>query len=446
MDISALSELYREAGLVGAGGAGFPSYAKLNTKAEIILLNCAECEPLLRLHRQLFVAKTEEILSAFDETRECVGAKEGIVCLKDHYTDAIAAFEGVKDRFPKLKLCKLQTVYPAGDEVVMIYEATGRRVRPGGLPIEVGVIVYNVETMYNAHRALNGKPVTDKIVTVAGEVNSPVTVRVPIGTPIKDLIAFAGGQKRDNCIYWVGGPMMGVMSSLSDPVTKTTNSLFVFPDDHYLVKRHDSDLKIEIARAAASCCQCQLCTDLCPRHNLGHPIEPHKIMRAAACNDFKDVNAFMNTFYCCSCGVCELYSCPQGLSPRKLINLVKGGLRANGIKPDPTVKASEVNKNREYRKVPVSRLMARLGVSGYQSEAPLDMTLKGVDEVKIKLSQHIGAPSIPVVALGQRVTRGSVIAKAADGLSVNIHASVCGVVNDVNDKFIKIKFNREDER
>ena len=169
--------------------------------------------------------------------------------------------------------------------------------------------------------------------------------------------------------------MMGRTEPTFAPVTKTTNSVFVLPRDHYLVRRFNSDYRVETARAAASCCQCKMCTDLCPRYNLGHPIEPHKIMLAAACNNFKDVTAFMNTFYCSSCGVCEMYSCPQGLSPRKLIQEVKQGLKNAGITPPKDVVAGSVSPIREYRKVPLDRLVSRLGVKKYQTDAPLDNRL-----------------------------------------------------------------------
>ena len=437
MELNSLINILKDSGVVGAGGAGFPTYAKLNNKADVILLNCAECEPLLRLHRQLLSKSVEEILGAFDLTRKTLGAKEGIICVKSHYKSTIEAVKGIIGEYPSLKICELQAVYPAGDEVVMIYEATGRRVRPGGLPIECGVIVFNVETMYNVNNAINGKPVTTKLVTIAGAVKNPVTVRVPIGAEIGDVVKLAGGPTIDDFVYWVGGPMMGVIETETDGITKTTNSIFVFPSNHYLLGRLNSDLKIEVARAAASCCQCQLCTDLCPRHNLGHPIEPHRIMRAAACNNFKDIEAFTNTFYCCACGICELYACPQGLSPRKLISAIKGGLRKSGIKPSPDVKAADVSKEREYRKVPIERLVSRLGVREYISDAPLDNNEKtGFTEVKIKLSQHIGAPAVSTVKFGDKVKKGDVIAKAADGLSVNIHASIDGIVTKITDKFI----------
>ena len=439
MELSALSNIYREAGIVGAGGAGFPTYAKLSDKAEIVLLNCAECEPLLRLHRQLLKFHAEEIISAFDQTRETLGAKEGIICIKSHYKGAIEAVSALLPQHPSLKLHLLPIVYPAGDEVVMIYDATGRVVRPGGLPIEQGVAVFNVETMYNAYHALKGENLTSKLVTVAGEVEKPCTVRVPLGAPLSEVVALAGKETAEDCVYWVGGPMMGTLAAKNAVVTKTTNSVFVFPEKLRFIEKLNSDWKIEKARAAASCCQCQMCTDLCPRHNLGHPIEPHKIMRAAACNDYRDVNAFVNAFYCSGCGVCELFACPQGLSPRKLTQKVKNGLRANGIRPPKDAVQNPVDPARELRKVPLERLVARLGVKRYQVQAPLDNELKDCfKQVKISLSQHIGVPAKAVVKIGDRVTRGDVIGAAADGLSVNIHSSVTGIVTDVNDKFVTV--------
>ena len=442
MDVKALGKIYREMGIVGAGGAGFPTYAKLNNKAETILLNCAECEPLLRLHRQLLKFHAPKIIQAFDKTREILGAKEGVVCIKDHYKGAIEAVTALLPKYPKLRIQILPIVYPAGDEVIMIYEATGKVVRPGGLPIEQGVAVFNVETMYNAYHALNGEPLTSKLVTVAGEVKNPMTIRVPLGVSLKEIVEYAGGETVDEYVYWTGGPMMGRTEPTFAPVTKTTNSVFVLPRDHYLVRRFNSDYRVETARAAASCCQCKMCTDLCPRYNLGHPIEPHKIMLAAACNNFKDVTAFMNTFYCSSCGVCEMYSCPQGLSPRKLIQEVKQGLKNAGITPPKDVVAGSVSPIREYRKVPLDRLVSRLGVKKYQTDAPLDNRLiEGFKQVDIPTRQHIGAPAKPVVKFGDTVERGQVIAKASEGLSVNIHASISGIVIEVDDSHVVIKAN-----
>ncbi len=232
--------------------------------------------------------------------------------------------------------------------------------------------------------------------------------------------------------------MMGNIGSGSQPVTKTTNAVLVLPEEHLIVQRKRQKTSIDLKRAAASCCQCTMCTDLCPRNRLGHPIEPHLFMRAATCKDIQEPNIFLNTFFCCSCGLCELYSCFQGLSPRTLMAEYKAGLRANGIKP-PQVEAAPVGEEREYRKVPMERLMARLDLTKYNKEAPLDESEVPVRKVKILLSQHIGAPASAIVKVGDKVSRGQMIAEPAKGLSVGIHASIDGTVSEVSDKYVIIE-------
>ena len=311
MDIKELAALLRQNGVVGAGGAGFPTYAKLDARADTIVMNCAECEPLLKLHRQLLETHAEEIVAAFKLIKDTVGAKDAIIGIKKAYKQTIAALEEVLPRYEGVRLGLLDEVYPAGDEVVLIYEVTGRVVRPGGLPIECGVCVFNVETCYNLSRALNKKqPVVDKLVSVVAEVNHPVTLRMPIGATVEDAVRLAGGAKIKDPVYFVGGPMMGNILPGTTPITKTTNAILVLPQNHYLVERKRSRTETMLKRAAASCCQCSMCTDLCPRHMLGHPIQPHLFMRAATCKDVQDPNIFVNTFFCCSCGLCELY-CPD---------------------------------------------------------------------------------------------------------------------------------------
>ena len=439
MEITELSKILRENGIVGAGGAGFPTYGKLSDKADTILMNCAECEPLLKLHRQLLAEHTHEILKAFALIAETLGVKEAIIGIKEEYTAAITALEEYIGEYPIMRIHKLPGVYPMGDEVILIYEATGRVVRPGGLPIECGVAVFNVETLYNVYRAVwEQHPVTDKCVTVVGEVEHPVTVRVPIGTRIGDVVAMAGKITTAKPVYLLGGPMMGSFGKEYQPVTKTTNAIIVLPEDHILVYRKTNKFSTAVKRAASSCCQCETCTDLCPRHALGHPIEPHLFMRAAANKDLQDVTTYLNTMFCSSCGLCELFSCPQGLSPRSMMAEYKAGLRKAGVKP-PVVEAAPVKESREYRKVPEERLLARLDLVEYDKAALLDDETRTVDRVKIRLSQHIGAPAKTCVKSGDKVKCGDVIGKAADGLSVNIHASVNGRVTEVTGEYVEIE-------
>ena len=440
MDMEKLSALLRESGVVGAGGAGFPTYAKLNKKADTIIMNCAECEPLLKLHRQLLAHQAQEILKAFDMIAQCVEAKEAVIGVKKVYKETIEALNAYLPQYPNIKLGILDEVYPAGDEVVLIYELTGKIVPPGGLPIECGVAVFNVETVYNAYRAaVCGEPVQDKLVSIVGEVAHPVTVRMPLGCSIEEAVQQAGGAAVKDPAYLIGGPMMGFLGSGFLPVTKTTNAVLVLPEDHMLVQKRRRKASIDLKRAAAACCQCSMCTDLCPRHLLGHPIEPHKFMRAATCKDVQDPDIFLNTMFCSSCGLCENYSCMQGLSPRSLIADYKAGLRAHGVKPPKVPAPPAAEKDREFRKAPVERLMARLDLTKYNKPAPLTEMAGEIKRVKLMLSQHIGAPAVPVVSKSDVIEKGQMIARPAEGLSVAVHASVSGTVAEVTDQYVIIQ-------
>lgn len=442
MDLKELSTLVRNSGIVGAGGAGFPTYVKIDERADIILMNCAECEPLLKLHRQLLQQYAEEIVKTFQMMAETVKAKEAIIGIKGEYKEAIEALQAILDEYPLVRLHLLPSAYPMGDEVILIYEATGRVIQPGGLPIEEGVAVFNVETVYNIYRAVTEKKgVTSKVVSVVGEIENPITVRVPLGCTLDEVVALAGKITTKDYVYLVGGPMMGKIGAGSQPVTKTTNAILVLPKEHLIIQRKNSSTSINMKRAASSCCQCQMCSDLCPRHLLGHPIEPHKFMRAAANQDFQDTNVYLNTLYCSACGLCEMFSCPQGLSPRTLIGEYKAGLAKNGIRPTKQ-EAACVSPARDFRRAPEERLEARLGLSKYNLPAPLDNKTVPMKKVKVLLSQHIGAPAKAVVTKGEQVKGGQVIASPAEGLSVAIHAPITGVITDVTETYITVKCNR----
>lgn len=440
MEMKELSSILQQSGIVGAGGAGFPTYAKLDERAETIILNCAECEPLLRLHRQLLEKYAREIVETFHMIGQTVGAKDIVIGIKKAYKKTIEALNNCIGDYKGVRLGLLDEVYPAGDEVVLIYEVTGKVVKPGGLPIESGVAVFNVETVYNVYRAVKANtPVVDKLVSVVAEVNHPVTVRVPIGTPVEEAVSMAGGVTTKNPVYFIGGPMMGNIGAGVQPVTKTTNAILVLPENHLIIQKKNRKASIDLKRAAASCCQCTMCTDLCPRNRLGHPIEPHKFMRAATCKDMQEPDVFLNTMFCSSCGLCEMYSCMQSLSPRSLMADYKLGLRAHGIKPPQGVVPKPVGPEREYRKVPMERLMARLDLTKYDREAPLQDETADVKKVRIMLSQHIGAPAAAIVKPGDTVEAGQMIAQPGKGLSVGIHASINGKITEVSDKFIVIE-------
>lgn len=304
MNINELGRIMRENGIVGAGGAGFPSYAKLNEKADTIILNCAECEPLLKLHRQVLEKYAFEIMTALTAVKEATQAERVIIAVKPAYKGAVDAVKANLGSFKDITIGYLPEVYPAGDEVITIYETTGRVVAPGAIPISVGCIVYNVETMLNLYFAMTAdKPVTSKYITIAGEVKKPVTLKVPLGMTVNELVELAGGVTVNDPVYISGGPMTGRICNGYDVITKTSNAILVMPKDHYIVLKRSQSTKVNVKRAMASCCQCQMCTDLCPRHLLGHPITPHMFMRSVSSGTAQDIKPLLDTMFCSACGV-----------------------------------------------------------------------------------------------------------------------------------------------
>ncbi len=441
MKLDELKSCLKENGVVGAGGAGFPAYAKLSPKADTIILNCAECEPLLRLHRQVLEKNAFEILSALQIVAKSVGAENIIIGIKASYTAALEALRAQRDSFPDIKVSEMKSFYPTGDEVILIYETTGRVVPPGGIPIAVGTIVYNVETMLNAYNAIkNKKPVTSKYVTITGEVANPITVQVPLGITVKELVELAGGATTNEPAFINGGPMMGSLVSQYDVVTKTTNAIVVLPKNHHVINKKTANISIDMKRAMASCCQCRMCTDLCPRHLLGHPINPSEFMRSATSGDTQNTRALIDTMFCSQCGICEMYACGQGLSPRTLIGEYKAGLRKEGVKVPQDVEAAPVPKSRDYRRVPTYRLVTRLGLGKYDRPAPYEDIVYKPKKVKLMLTQHIGAPGKLLVAEGDSVKAGQLISNVPDdALGAFVHASIDGRVAHVTEKFIIIE-------
>ena len=325
-----------EGGVVGAGGAGFPTHAKLSDQADTVILNCAECEPLIKVDRQLMVDYINEILSGMQMMVEAMGAKEGIIAVKKSYTASIEAVKSNIGNYKNLRLHILPDIYPAGDEVVLIYETTGRIVPQGKIPILVGCVVCNVETVLNIYQKVTSDTnVVNKFVTVAGLVKKPVTVKVPVGVTVKELIDMAGGVSTEEYVPLMGGPMTGRICGLNDVVTKTTKALLLLPPNCLPIRKRQSSPKMDIRNAMSVCSQCSMCTSLCPRNLLGQSIAPNVFMRAIANGLTYDVEPFLNSFFCCSCGLCEMYSCHQGLSPRRLLDQYKGALRAKGVRvPD----------------------------------------------------------------------------------------------------------------
>lgn len=436
-----IRDLVREAGVTGAGGAGFPTHVKISASAEVIIANGAECEPLTHVDQELMINHAPEIVAGLRLVMQSTGATRGVLGVKKKYTEAIQALRRVIGSSANLSVFELGNFYPAGDEHVLVYDTLGRVVPEGGIPINVGAVVQNIETLYNIHAASQGKAVTHKHITIAGEVRRPMTVRVPIGVTLREVLDLAGGPLTPDPVVLNGGAMMGhVVGSLDEPVTKRTKLLLVLPYDHQLsVKRRQSRSQIEL-HAISSCDQCFMCTDYCPRHAQGHAIQPHKLILLLASGIPLTDAQMAGALLCCECRTCN-YACPVHLSPGDIAISVKRDLLKGGLK-NPYHRQTEVNPYRDFRRVPMYRLVNRLGLVRYDVPAPLTETPSTFKRVTLALQQHIGAPASPVVKVGDRVAVGDVVGELPTGaVGARVHASIAGVVRAVSTEAIVIEAN-----
>lgn len=428
-----------EAGIVGCGGAGFPTHVKLGAKPEYFIINGAECEPLLRTDRYIMRHLADRLIFGADRILEGLGAKEGYIALKAAYTEEIEALNAAIDSSgSKMKLHLMDSFYPAGDEQVIVYEVTGRVVPPAGLPIDVGAVVDNVATVLAVADALDGKPMTDKYLTVTGEVNAPSVLHVPVGTSFEACIAQAGGTPLNDYIVVSGGPMMGKVLTKAEAaessVTKTTSGIIVLKDSSRIAQRAKASVRHMLNQAKSVCIQCSCCTQMCPRHMLGHPLKPHKIMRKlsmagtdmTAVLDDEDIK---QAAICSECGVCEVYACPMGLAPRQMNIMIKSLLRTENRRYEKAEADWSADSNRENTKAPTKRTAARAGVFEYYDIHIDDCRTYIPESVKIPMTMHIGAPARIIVRDGEHVMKGQLIGKCPDGsLGANIHASIDGTV------------------
>ncbi|HML36197.1 MAG TPA: 4Fe-4S dicluster domain-containing protein [Bacillota bacterium] len=426
-------------GVVGSGGAGFPTHVKYKTKAETVIVNLAECEPLLRVDQQLAERDAEDLVGGLGIAMEAVSAREGIIAAKEKYHKAVDRLRPLLKGGMRIEY--LRDVYPAGDELMTIKMTTGKTVPPGSIPISIATVVSNVQTLINVAGAMEDKPVTDRTITVTGNVRNPVTVTVPIGITYRQLLEKTGNAVSGGNVYIDGGPIMGKMlASLDSSVTKTSGGLVVLPEDHTLIRIKTKPMSQIMQIVKTVCEQCQMCTDLCPRHIIGHrDLKPHMTIRAVNYGRMTESQVIKGAMLCSDCGVCELYACPVNISPRRVNQAIKAELAKQGVKYDGAL--AKEDPIWESRLVPSKQIARRIGLADYYYlEAPLQEGILEFDRVQISLKQHVGAPCEPVVKPGDTVNRGDLIAKIREGqLGANIHASISGTVAAVGDGGIIIE-------
>ena len=289
-----------EAGVVGMGGAGFPTHVKLApkdpSKIEYILVNGAECEPYITSDYRRMIEEPEKVVKGLQVILTLFDSAKGYICIEDNKPDCIAKMKELVKDIDRIEVKEMMTKYPQGGERTLIYAATGREINSSMLPADVGCVVDNVETVISVYKAvILGRPVNSRVVTVTGDgIKEPKNLLVLAGTDMSELVDAAGGLKGKIAKAISGGPMMGfALYDLHVPCTKTTSA--------FLFLEHDAVSEAQEIQTA--CINCGRCVSVCPGHVL-----PARLAKLAERGDMAGFEA-LDGMECCECGCCS-YICP----------------------------------------------------------------------------------------------------------------------------------------
>lgn len=311
----------REAGIVGMGGAAFPTHAKLRTalerKVSTVIINGCECEPFITADHRAMVEYPRFIVTGAEIIRQCLGVKDVVICVESNKPDALATMRATSDG-TGISVLELPTKYPQGGEKQLVRAVTGREIPPGKLPMDIGCAVFNVDTCASIYRAIyKGQPLIKRVVTVSGSaVANPANLLVRIGTLYRDLFQFCGGFTSDPYKIITGGPMMGsAQHSVDIPVVKNTSSLLAFAEDGGEESFSEENV----------CIRCGRCVAACPMR-----LQPTKIYENAVLDRF-DVCAGLHVQDCIECGCCA-YVCPAKLFLVQAMRMAKSQIPREGVK------------------------------------------------------------------------------------------------------------------
>jgi Na+-translocating ferredoxin:NAD+ oxidoreductase RnfC subunit len=434
--MSTLADKVKKAGVVGAGGGGFPAHVKLAAKADTVIANGAECEPLLHKDAAVMEHFSAQIVKGMLLSMDAVGAKTGIIGVKAKNKQAVDAMQTACHGTP-VKVHLLGDYYPAGDEYDLVYTTTGRLIPPAGIPLQVGCVVNNVETLANIAAAEEGRPVIEKTLTLAGAVKHPLSLTVPIGATFRDVIEATGGFAVPDPVLVIGGLMMGeTTEDLDTPITKTTTGVVVLSRRHRVIERKLKPAKAQAQIGKSACDQCRYCTEYCPRFLLGYAVEPHQVMRSLAFTATGKEYWNQWASLCCSCGLCTLYACPEDLFPKEACDDSKMEMRQANIKWTGKMDVKP-HPMREGRRVPIKTLMKKLAIQEYDHPAHLEKVSYQPKRAVLALKQNAGSPNVPLVKRGERVSAGQQVGEIPEkAMGAVIHAPFAGVVDSITDKHI----------
>jgi Na+-translocating ferredoxin:NAD+ oxidoreductase RnfC subunit len=353
---------------------------------------------------------------------ELVGASDIVVGVKGKYADVIDLLTPLLPSHARI--VPLSDSYPSGDEFILVYDTTGRIIPPGGIPLDVGCVTINVETALNIARAA---PVIEKFLTVAGAVAEPCHYRrCRWASTFRRRSSWPAGRPSGIPKCSAGGAMMGRRADLDDPITKTCGGVIVVPGSL-------PGAALRSTLAADRPDRGQRLRSMLVLHRVV-PALPAGASDRAAQGDALAVlrrgsrAAGAGTQFCCECNLCTMIACPEDLDPKNVCTHNKRALAATGEKWQVEAHPYRAELHLDNRRVPISRLIRKLGLHPFANRGPLRDRTCDPDRVVLPLKQHAGPPADPVVASGDRVQCGDAVARPADGaLGAVIHASIAGV-------------------
>ena len=313
-------DFIRDRGIVGMGGAMFPTYAKIKSalgKVDCMIVNCAECEPYITTDHRMMLERPHTIIGGIRILLHALGLSEAIIAIEDNKADAIETIRKEIGDSTDVRICVCKTKYPQGDERQIMYAVTKRELPPGKLPADIGCILFNCSTCSAVYHAFtHGRPTYRRVITVSGDcIKTPKNLIALIGTPYRDLIEYCGGLIKDPEKLISGGPMMGAARwDLDAPMIKGTSALLALSYD--ICQHYDQP---------PVCIRCGRCIKNCPMH-----LMPNYIARYAMEKRYKDCES-MGVMSCVECGTCS-YNCPGQMMIVQHIRVAKGAIRAEKAK------------------------------------------------------------------------------------------------------------------
>lgn len=389
LSLSALRNKLREAGIVGLGGAGFPTFIKVNPGAnspiETLVINGAECEPYITCDDLLMRERSEEIIRGIDILQHLVQAKEVLIAIEDNKPEAIKMMQQAASDRDFMQVVCIPTLYPTGGEKQLIKVLTGKEVGGKKLPADLGVICSNPGTAYAVHRAINhGEPLISRIVTLTGRaLTKPGNLETLIGTPAKDLIASTGGETEQVDRLLMGGPMMGIALNTDNvPVIKTTNCLLAAAAD-----------ELNAPGASQPCIRCGECARVCPADLL-----PQQLYWFARSEEMQRAESY-HLFDCIECGCCEAV-CPSQISLVQYYRFAKSEILEAERERHQSDQARLRHEARDARlirlekehKAKLAEKKARLAKSKNSGDAKQDEIAAAIARVEAKKSKQKPLP------------------------------------------------------